>query len=156
MPPRRPRAPAAPPYGEDEPLDWLRDLRRLLSVEEVADILGVPPKKVYELSLPCIAVTERRYRWDPATLRRWLVNRSAEGGFAAFCEWLEAQAAPLSASEVGELLRLDPRAVRLLGIRRVDATAGGTTAEDSWTPAALASWLRARVRVPSHREEDTP
>jgi hypothetical protein len=156
MPPRRPRAPAAPPYGEDEPLDWLRDLRRLLSVEEVADILGVPPKKVYELSLPRIAVTERRYRWDPATLRRWLVNRSAEGGFAAFCASLEAQAAPLSVSDVGELLRIDPRAVRLLGVRRADATTGGTTGEDAWTPATLTSWLRARVRVPSHREEEVP
>jgi hypothetical protein len=115
----------------------------------------VPPKKVYELSLPRIAVTERRYRWDPATLRRWLVNRSAEGGFAAFCEWLEAQAAPLSASEVGELLRLDPRAVRLLGVPRADATTDGTTGEDAWTPAALTSWLRARVWVAPLRHEGT-
>jgi len=51
------------------------DPEPLLTAAQVAEILSVPPKSVYELSIPRVRVGERRIRWRPADVRAFIHNR---------------------------------------------------------------------------------
>jgi predicted DNA-binding transcriptional regulator AlpA len=51
-------------------------LERLLSADEVAECLGVRPKRVYELGIPAVRISERSLRWKPSEVRRWIEQRN--------------------------------------------------------------------------------
>jgi predicted DNA-binding transcriptional regulator AlpA len=48
---------------------------RLLTAVEVARILGVRPKRVYELGIPAIRISEKSLRWSRSDLQTWLHQR---------------------------------------------------------------------------------
>lgn len=54
-------------------------LEPLLTAAEVARILGVRPKRVYELGVPAVRISEKCLRWRPSAVQAWLDSRS-EGG----------------------------------------------------------------------------
>jgi len=54
-------------------------LEPLLTVAEVARILGVRPKRVYELGIPAVKLSERSLRWRPSQVAAWLQRREADG-----------------------------------------------------------------------------
>lgn len=47
----------------------------LLTAAEVGRILGVRPKRVYELPIPQIRISEHAIRWSRADLVAWLESR---------------------------------------------------------------------------------
>jgi predicted DNA-binding transcriptional regulator AlpA len=47
----------------------------LLTASEVARILNVRPKRVYELGIPAIRISPRSLRWRRSTVERWLAER---------------------------------------------------------------------------------
>jgi predicted DNA-binding transcriptional regulator AlpA len=51
------------------------DLERLLTATQVADILGVRPKRVYELGLPTVKLAERSLRYRPRDVASWIESR---------------------------------------------------------------------------------
>ncbi len=52
------------------------DPEPLLDAKQVARILRIPPKSVYELPLPRVRIGRRRVRWRPAELREFISRRS--------------------------------------------------------------------------------
>jgi predicted DNA-binding transcriptional regulator AlpA len=54
---------------------------RLLTAAEVARIVGVSPKRLYELGIPSVRISERSLRWRPSTVAAWIAQR--EGHSAA-------------------------------------------------------------------------
>ena len=50
---------------------------QLLTAKEVAVILGVRLKRVYELGIPAIRLSERSIRWRPETVAQWIHEREA-------------------------------------------------------------------------------
>jgi predicted DNA-binding transcriptional regulator AlpA len=48
---------------------------RLLRAVDVAAILSVPTKRVYELGIPAVRLSRRCLRWRPADIERWLEGR---------------------------------------------------------------------------------
>jgi predicted DNA-binding transcriptional regulator AlpA len=50
-------------------------IERLLTAAEVAGILGVRPKRVYELGIPAVRISERSLRWSRADLEAWIAER---------------------------------------------------------------------------------
>jgi predicted DNA-binding transcriptional regulator AlpA len=56
--------PPAPPIPEP-----------LLTAEQVAKILGVRPKRVYELGIPAVRLSERSLRWRPSQVEAWIRER---------------------------------------------------------------------------------
>ncbi len=58
-----------------DPLEHLEPLEPLLTAAEVARILGVRPKRVYELPIPQIRISEHAIRWSRADLVAWLAQR---------------------------------------------------------------------------------
>ncbi len=48
----------------------------LLTVAQVARVLGVRPKRVYELGVPAVRISERSLRWRRADLEAWIASRS--------------------------------------------------------------------------------
>ena len=48
---------------------------RLLRAVDVAAILGVPIKRVYELGIPAVRLSSRCLRWRCSDLERWLDGR---------------------------------------------------------------------------------
>jgi predicted DNA-binding transcriptional regulator AlpA len=51
------------------------DLEPLLTAEQVAQILGVRPKRVYELTIPRVCLSERAFRWRRSAVLRWIEER---------------------------------------------------------------------------------
>jgi hypothetical protein len=51
------------------------DLEPLLTVTEVARILAVRPKRVYELGIPAVRISEKSLRWRRCDLEAWLEGR---------------------------------------------------------------------------------
>ena len=49
----------------------------LLTAKEVAVILGVRPKRVYELGIPTVRISARQLRWRPSALQQWIASREA-------------------------------------------------------------------------------
>jgi hypothetical protein len=50
-------------------------LESLLTAAEVARILGVRLKRVYELGIPAVKISERALRWRPSQLATWIRER---------------------------------------------------------------------------------
>ncbi len=55
------------------------DLAPLLTADEVAHILGVGFKRVYELPIPRIHLSARSLRWRRADVAAWLESRRTAG-----------------------------------------------------------------------------
>jgi predicted DNA-binding transcriptional regulator AlpA len=55
--------------------DPVEPLEPLLTAAEVGRILGVRPKRVYELPIPQIRISEHAIRWSRADLSAWLAQR---------------------------------------------------------------------------------
>ena len=49
---------------------------RLLTATEVAQILNVRDKRVYQLNIPAIRLTPRTLRWRRSTVEQWLADRT--------------------------------------------------------------------------------
>jgi len=47
----------------------------LLTVREVAEMLTVPVKRVYELGIPAVRLSARSLRWRRADVRQWIEGR---------------------------------------------------------------------------------
>ncbi len=52
-------------------------LNQLLTARQVAVILGVRPKRVYELGIPTVRISARQLRWRPSALQQWIGSREA-------------------------------------------------------------------------------
>ena len=50
-------------------------LEPLLTAVQVGKVLGVRPKRVYELGIPVVRISERSLRWSRADLARWISER---------------------------------------------------------------------------------
>jgi predicted DNA-binding transcriptional regulator AlpA len=61
--------------------DRERRQEELLTAAEVARIVGVSPKRLYELGIPSVRISERSLRWRPSTVAAWIAQR--EGPSAA-------------------------------------------------------------------------
>ncbi len=53
----------------------------LLTAGDVACILGVRPKRVYELGIPAVRLSQKTLRWRRSAVQAWLDQRT-EGGAA--------------------------------------------------------------------------
>lgn len=47
----------------------------LLTVKEVARILSVPVKRVYELGIPVVRLSKRSLRWRMSDVQQWIDRR---------------------------------------------------------------------------------
>ena len=63
-----------PPRTETPPSPC--DLEPLLTAEQVAGILAVRVKRVYELGIPSVRLSVRTLRWRRADVMTWLAARS--------------------------------------------------------------------------------
>ena len=52
-------------------------VEHLLTAKQVAEILGVRQKRIYELGIPVVHVSERQLRWRPEAVQRWITEREA-------------------------------------------------------------------------------
>ena len=59
----------APSQASEPPV-----LEALLTAPQVARIVGVPPKRVYELGIPAVRISERSLRWRPAAVAEWIAS----------------------------------------------------------------------------------
>ena len=50
-------------------------VERLLTAAQVAQVLGIRPKAVYELDIPRVELSPRRYRWRLSDLNAWIEAR---------------------------------------------------------------------------------
>ena len=50
-------------------------VEHLLNAKQVAEILGVRQKRVYELGIPAVRVSQRQLRWRPEAVQRWITER---------------------------------------------------------------------------------
>ena len=53
------------------------ELEPLLTAADVARVLGVRPKRVYELGIPAVKLSARSLRWRPSQLAAWIEGREA-------------------------------------------------------------------------------
>lgn len=54
------------------------DPEPLMTADEVAEVLQVPKKSVYELAIPRVRIGKRRVRWRPADVREFIQRRVEE------------------------------------------------------------------------------
>jgi predicted DNA-binding transcriptional regulator AlpA len=52
-----------------------RTIEPLLTAVEVGRILGVRPKRVYELGIPAVRISVKALRWRRSDLEAWLEQR---------------------------------------------------------------------------------
>jgi predicted DNA-binding transcriptional regulator AlpA len=57
------------------PLPGSEHPERLLTAKEVAAIVGVSPKRLYELGIPAVHISNRALRWRPSTVAAWIASR---------------------------------------------------------------------------------
>jgi predicted DNA-binding transcriptional regulator AlpA len=55
--------------------DHVEPLEPLLTAAEVGRILSVRPKRVYELGIPAVRISERSLRWSRSDLEAWITER---------------------------------------------------------------------------------
>ncbi len=60
----------------DDEIESLLD-DQMLTAPEVARILKVRPKRVYELCIPAVRLSDRTLRWRLSAVRRWIEEREA-------------------------------------------------------------------------------
>lgn len=58
------------PSGQD-----IAGIEPLLTARQVATILGVRDKRVYELGIPAVRLSEWSLRWRPSDVRDWIERR---------------------------------------------------------------------------------
>lgn len=66
------------PGSDDHRPDYVGDgydPEPLLTAEDVADLLKVPKKSVYNLEIPRVRISKRRVRWRPADVRDFIDRR---------------------------------------------------------------------------------
>ena len=51
-------------------------MEALMTAREVAELLNVRPKRVYELGIPCVRISPRSKRWDRTTVEAWIALRA--------------------------------------------------------------------------------
>jgi predicted DNA-binding transcriptional regulator AlpA len=51
-------------------------LEPLLTAAEVAQVLGVRPKRVYELGIPSVRLSTKSLRWRRSAVQAWIDSRS--------------------------------------------------------------------------------
>lgn len=56
-----------------------RDPDQLLTAKELAPLLRVRVKRVYELNLPTVRLTSRSIRYRVRDVQAWLAKRTSEG-----------------------------------------------------------------------------
>jgi predicted DNA-binding transcriptional regulator AlpA len=61
----------------DAPAPTSVSLEPLMTAEQVAAVLGVSRKRVYELPIPSVRISPRAIRWRPSDVQRWLADRTA-------------------------------------------------------------------------------
>jgi hypothetical protein len=49
----------------------------LMTASEVAMLLKVRPKRVYELGIPYVKLSDRSKRWERAAVHQWIKDRSS-------------------------------------------------------------------------------
>jgi hypothetical protein len=49
----------------------------LMTAREVATLLKVGPKRVYELGIPYVKLSDRTKRWERTTVYEWIKARSS-------------------------------------------------------------------------------
>lgn len=122
---------------------------RLLTTREVAAILGVAPKRVYELPIPRIKLGEgakARVAYNPYTLEAWLASRTEHPNAPPRAAWVPANrhgGIDLTAADVGRALRVPSTRVPELGIPVSD----GLTRERSrptWDANHVAAYVAER------------
>ncbi len=59
----------------EQPEQQAADLEPLLTAAAVAKVLGVRTKRVYELAIPAVKLSERSLRWRPSQLAAWIHER---------------------------------------------------------------------------------
>ncbi len=52
-------------------------INQLLTAKQVAVILGVRQKRVYELGIPTVRLSARQLRWRPSAVQQWIASREA-------------------------------------------------------------------------------
>lgn len=52
-------------------------LEPLLTAADVAKVLGVRSKRVYELGIPAVKLSDRALRWRPSQLAAWIHERES-------------------------------------------------------------------------------
>jgi len=133
----------------------LEERGRLLTTREVAAILGVAPKRVYELPIPRIKLGEgakARVAYNPYTLEAWLASRTEQPNAPPRAAWVPANrhgGIDLTAADVGRALRVSPTSVRELGIPVSD----GLTRECSrptWDANDVAAYVAQREAESAH------
>jgi len=55
-------------------------MQSLLTACEVAEMLKVRPKRVYELGIPFVRLSPRCKRWEPNEVRSWIEKRARPPG----------------------------------------------------------------------------
>jgi hypothetical protein len=53
----------------------------LMTAREVAALLNVRPKRVYELGIPHVQISQRAKRWDRNAVLAWINQHSQKGGW---------------------------------------------------------------------------
>lgn len=151
---RSPRATDSPPPDgapkrAEELLGWLLEFRQLLMPGEVAGILRIDKKKVYVLPIPRIELSERRVRYDPHSVRSYLISKTTgmldPTPLASFCTSFGMHGGMMNAHDVGRFLRVPTRHVGTLDIPSQSSREPGRT----WPAAQVAAWLWAHRREPA-------
>jgi excisionase family DNA binding protein len=56
---------------------------RLMTAQEVAQVVGCSDKEIYKMAacgeIPCVRITERMVRFDPSDLEKWLASKRQVG-----------------------------------------------------------------------------
>ena len=82
-------------HAEDEILN------KLLTAKDVAAILGVSHKRVYELGIPCIRISSRSLRYQQSDVSAWLKRRKER------LVWHRSSAARTSTWTFGGVVTVD-------------------------------------------------
>jgi predicted DNA-binding transcriptional regulator AlpA len=67
---------SAPRLHLTAPAEAVEPLQCLLTAAEVGRILGVRSKRVYELGIPAVRLSQKCLRWRPSEVEAWLQSRS--------------------------------------------------------------------------------
>lgn len=60
---------------DESPPAGVPPIEPLLTAAAVARIVGVSPKRLYELGIPAVRISERALRWRPSTVAAWIAQR---------------------------------------------------------------------------------
>ncbi len=129
----------------------VQDRGTLLTPRDVASILGIPVKRVYELPIPKIRIGLKGARgvaYNPYTVADWLSSRTEQPGTAPQrAAWMPANAAggpDLSVTDVARVLRVRAANVRQLGIPASEAYIRERGGRMTWDARDVSEFIAAR------------